>query len=164
MAPVRTDQKTHSVPPDRARIVALARSWIGTPYHHQQSVKGIGCDCLGLVRGVYEAYHQTATGPVTPYTRDWAEASGRETLIEAARAHLSEIDSATIQPGDVLVFRFRKWMVAKHTGILTTAETMVHALEGAAVEEVHLGSWWHRHIAAAFAFHPTISPNHFPAN
>ena len=38
-----------------AAIVAEARSWIGTPYRHQTSVKGIGCDCLGLVRGVWRA-------------------------------------------------------------------------------------------------------------
>jgi hypothetical protein len=37
----------------RSDIIAEARSWIGTPYAHQASVKGIGCDCLGLVRGVW---------------------------------------------------------------------------------------------------------------
>ena len=28
----------------RALILSEARSWIGTPYHHQMSVKGAGCD------------------------------------------------------------------------------------------------------------------------
>jgi len=37
----------------RAAIVAEARSWIGTRYRHQGSLKGVGCDCLGLVRGVW---------------------------------------------------------------------------------------------------------------
>ncbi|HXO72313.1 MAG TPA: peptidase P60, partial [Bradyrhizobium sp.] len=36
-----------------AAIVAEARSWIGTRYCHQASLKGVGCDCLGLVRGVW---------------------------------------------------------------------------------------------------------------
>jgi hypothetical protein len=26
----------------REAIVAAARSWLGTPYHHQASVKGVG--------------------------------------------------------------------------------------------------------------------------
>jgi NlpC/P60 family putative phage cell wall peptidase len=39
----------------RTTIVAEARSWIGTPYRHQASLKGVGCDCLGLVRGVWRA-------------------------------------------------------------------------------------------------------------
>jgi hypothetical protein len=34
-------------------IIAAARSWLGTPYAHQASLKGVGCDCLGLVRGVW---------------------------------------------------------------------------------------------------------------
>ena len=46
---------------DRGRIVRLARSWIGTPYHHQASVRGVGTDCIGLVRGVWRA---TAPAPI----------------------------------------------------------------------------------------------------
>jgi len=34
-------------------VERIARSWIGTPYVHQASVKGVGCDCLGLLRGVW---------------------------------------------------------------------------------------------------------------
>ena len=37
----------------REAIVAAARGWIGTPYQHQGSLRGVGCDCLGLVRGVW---------------------------------------------------------------------------------------------------------------
>nr|WP_238441088.1 hypothetical protein [Frankia sp. AgW1.1] len=37
----------------RDGIIVTARRWIGTPYHHQASVCGIGADCLGLVRGVW---------------------------------------------------------------------------------------------------------------
>ncbi|HWW12917.1 MAG TPA: peptidase P60, partial [Brevundimonas sp.] len=34
-------------------MLAAARSWLGTPYRHQASMKGQGADCLGLVRGVW---------------------------------------------------------------------------------------------------------------
>ncbi len=37
------------------RVVAIARDWIGTPYVHQASAQGAGCDCLGLLRGVWRA-------------------------------------------------------------------------------------------------------------
>jgi len=37
----------------REAIVAAARSFIRTPYHHQASCKKAGCDCLGLIRGVW---------------------------------------------------------------------------------------------------------------
>ena len=34
-------------------VMRSARSWLGTPYRHQGARKGVGCDCLGLVRGVW---------------------------------------------------------------------------------------------------------------
>lgn len=103
--------------PDAA--LAAARTWIGTPYHHQASVKGVGCDCLGLVRGVYaELYGRAAEDPPA-YTRDLAEATGRETLLEAARRHLVEIAPTDARPGDVVIFRLRPGAMAKHCGIIS---------------------------------------------
>ena len=63
-----------------ARAVDIARGWIGTPYHHQASLKGVGTDCLGLVRGVYrELNGQEAEAPPA-YSRDWGETGPREGL------------------------------------------------------------------------------------
>ncbi|WP_088348511.1 MULTISPECIES: NlpC/P60 family protein [Rhodomicrobium] len=136
----------------RADIVALARSWLGTPYHHQASLKGVGCDCLGLVRGVYaEAFGRPAEAP-PPYSRDWAEASGVETMLEAAARHLTRVNTADARPGDVLVFRLRPGAAAKHSAILTAPDRMIHAVEGAPVCEICLSPWWRRRIAAAFRF------------
>jgi len=36
------------------QIVNQARTWLGTPFHHQARLKGVGCDCLGLVVGVVD--------------------------------------------------------------------------------------------------------------
>ena len=36
------------------QIVNHARTWLGTPFHHQARLKGVGCDCLGLVVGVVD--------------------------------------------------------------------------------------------------------------
>jgi NlpC/P60 family putative phage cell wall peptidase len=137
---------------DRGRIVGLARSWIGTPYHHQASARGVGTDCIGLVRGIWRTLYGAEPQSLPAYTRDWAEATGEETLIEAARRHLIEVAPADIQPGDVLVFRYRAASVAKHAAILATPTTMIHAFEGAPVSEVALSPWWRRRLTAAFAF------------
>ncbi len=140
----------------RADIVRVARTWLGTPYHHQASVKGIGADCLGLVRGVWrELYGRDAEAP-PPYTRDWAEASGRETLLAAAGRHLAPVAPADARPGDVLVFRLRVATVAKHAGLLASTTTMIHAMEGGPACEVVLSPWWRRRIAGAFAFPGTV--------
>jgi NlpC/P60 family putative phage cell wall peptidase len=140
----------------RTTIVSIARTWLGTPYHHQASLKGIGCDCLGLVRGVWRELYGTEPEPLPAYTRDWAEAQGlterRETLLEAARRHLIEIPPTTVQPGDILIFRWSRHAPAKHCGMLSTPTTMIHALEGAPVSEVSFSPWWRRHLAGAFMF------------
>lgn len=134
----------------RDAVVAAARTWIGTPYHHQASRRGVGCDCLGLVRGVWrEVYGRDAEAP-PPYSRDWAEASGVETMLAAAGRHLTPIDRAEIAAGDVVVFRLRPGCVAKHAAIVASARTMIHAIEGAPVCEVALAGWWRRRIAGAF--------------
>ena len=131
-------------------IVTLARGWIGTPYHHQASLQGVGCDCLGLVRGVYRQY--TGTDPETPpaYSRDWAESTGSETMLDAAARHLSSVPFDQLSPGHVLIFRLRAGLIAKHAAILATPTTMIHAIEGAPAAEVAFSPWWRRHLAAAF--------------
>ena len=136
----------------RAAIVAEARDWIGTPYRHQASLKGVGCDCLGLVRGVWRAVIGTEPERAPPYAPDWAEARGQESLAEAAARHLIAIERDAIDAGDVLLFRWRAHLPAKHAAIVTTDGKMVHAHDGAAVTEVVLAPWWRRRLAYAFRF------------
>ncbi len=136
----------------RTDIIAEARGWIGTPYHHQASLNGVGADCLGLVRGVWRSLHGRDAELPPAYSRDWAEASGCETLLAAAGRHLEVRTTDAMLPGDILIFRFRADVPAKHAGILATPTTFVHAMEGAAACEVPLGHWWRRRIAGVFAF------------
>jgi NlpC/P60 family putative phage cell wall peptidase len=132
-------------------ILAEARSWIGTPYRHQASLKGIGCDCLGLLRGVWRHVMGAEPELPPPYSPDWAEA-GADTLVAAARRHLIEIDVASFEPGDVLLFRWRDNVPAKHCAIAASADTMIHAHDGASVAEVAFAPWWRRHLTHAFRF------------
>jgi NlpC/P60 family putative phage cell wall peptidase len=136
----------------RTAIIAEARAWIGTPYRHQGSLKGVGCDCLGLVRGVWRALVGVEPEPVPAYSPDWAEATNSETLAAAGARHLVAIDLGAALPGDVLMFRWRAGLPAKHAAILTAPALMVHAHDGAAVAEVALAPWWRRRLAFAFRF------------
>ena len=136
----------------RDAIVAEARAWIGTPYRHQASLQGVGCDCLGLVRGVWRALHGEEPEAPPPYAPDWAEAARGEPLAEAARRRLIEVDAKAFAAGDVLLFRWRSGLAAKHAAIATASDRMVHAHDGAAVAEVAIAPWWRRRIAYAFRF------------
>lgn len=119
----------------RFNVVRAARSWIDTPYHHQQSVKAVGCDCLGLIRGVWREVK--GAEPETPpaYTRDWAEAAGEETLLAACHRWLIPIDPAEGSAGDVVVWRMLPGAKAKHCGILGPDDKVIHAREGIGVTE-----------------------------
>ncbi|MGE3150822.1 MAG: NlpC/P60 family protein [Pseudorhodoplanes sp.] len=145
-------QQQSAALPSRAEIVAQARAWIGTPYRHQASLKGVGCDCLGLVRGVWRALYGEEPEGVPAYSRDWAEAGQRETLAEAGHRHLIAVLPGAILPGDVLLFRWRAGLIAKHAAILSGDATMIHAHDGAAVAEVAFTPWWRRRLAYAFRF------------
>lgn len=136
-------------------VVAIAQTWIGTPYLHQASVKGVGCDCLGLLRGVWrEAFGQEPEA-VPPYTPDWSEPQGQELLLAAALRHLHRVDVAKITPGDVLLFRMRQGAVAKHLGIVSVAGAtpqFIHAYSGHGVVQSPLSGPWLRRVAGRFAF------------
>jgi NlpC/P60 family putative phage cell wall peptidase len=112
----------------------------------------VGCDCLGLIRGVWREVVGPEPEKPPPYSPDWAEANGLETLFAAARRHFLEVDLASFREGDVLLFRFRDNLPAKHLAIATSATHMVHAHEGARVAEVAIGDHWRRRLANAFAF------------
>ncbi len=136
----------------REAIVAEAMSWLGTPYRHQASLKGTGCDCLGLLRGVWRALYGVEPEAMPGYTPDWAEARGAETLAAAAARHMTAIAVGEAGPGDVLLFRWRANLPAKHAAILISDDRFIHAQQGAAVATASLTPWWRRRVAFAFRF------------
>lgn len=136
----------------RARIVATALAWLGTPYRHQAAVRGAGCDCLGLIRGVWRETYELEPEAPPPYSADWGEAGPVEYILDAARRNMSEMSPGAAHPGDVLVFRMREGRIAKHMAIVAYDQTMVHAVSGDCVRAVALNGYWMRHAVAAFAF------------
>lgn len=135
--------------------LAEARAWLGTPYVHQASARGAGCDCLGLLRGIWRALYGAEPEPTPAYTADWSEAARLERLWQAADRHLGPKPAGAAAPGDVLLFRMRDGGVAKHLGIAAAtgaAPSFVHAYTGHGVIESPLSTPWRRRIVARFEF------------
>jgi NlpC/P60 family putative phage cell wall peptidase len=133
-------------------VITIARSWLGTPYLHQASVKGVGCDCLGLIRGVWREVYGTEPETPPPYASDWAEVRTDDPLMDAALRHMIPKALDVYEPADVALFRWREGLPAKHCAILTSPTTMIHAHDGACVAEVPFRPWWQRHVVGLFGF------------
>ncbi|WP_245412867.1 NlpC/P60 family protein [Oceaniradius stylonematis] len=139
--------------PLRMAIVAAARRWIGTPYRHQAARRGVGCDCLGLVAGVWADVYGAMPDYDRSYSADWAESAGAgEPLLGACKARCSAVFVGDEQAGDLLVFRWSPHVAAKHLAIMAAPAMMIHARERHAVCETALTHWWKRRLAAVFAF------------
>ncbi|ARU01013.1 NlpC/P60 family protein [Yoonia vestfoldensis] len=140
-------------------VVLAARRWIGTPYLHQGAARGIGCDCLGLLRGLWRELHGAEPEQVPAYSPDWSEPQGQEYLWQAALRHMP-LATGPLAAGDVLLFRMRAGGVAKHLGLVSAtgaAPAFIHAYSGHGVVESPLSTPWARRIAARFLFAQRIT-------
>jgi len=136
-------------------VVEIARDWIGTPYLHQASVQGVGCDCLGLLRGIWREVYGQEPEQIPAYTQDWSEPQGVERLFDAAARHFTDVTEDTLAPGQVILFRMRRDMVAKHLGVVSDigdVPSFIHSYQGHGVVESPLSTPWRRRIAARFEF------------
>ena len=135
-------------------VVNAARRWIGTPYVHQAAVRGAGCDCLGLLRGVWADVTGKPLIDVPAYTADWSEAQGDEALWRGIAIHLVPKAKDDIAAGDILLFRMRQGAVAKHVAIqgnIGSDHTFIHSYQGHGVCESTLTAPWARRLVARFA-------------
>jgi len=133
--------------------VALATSWLGTPYRHRASVPGAGADCLGLIRGIWRARYGAEAELPPPYSPSWAEAGAGEPLHDALLRHLTPAQAPA--DGQVLLFRLAPRARAKHLRIQCEGgRAFIHACPRAGVIRAPLSAPWARRIVARFNFPP----------
>lgn len=135
------------------RLVALARGWIGTPYMHAASCRGAGCDCLGLLRGLWREWHGFEPECVPPYGPGGGD--GGEMLMDVLGRHMRRLRAHdAVGPGTVLLFRLGGRRPVRHLGLLVRpgpAARFIHAWERFGVIESPLGPPWARRVVARFA-------------
>jgi len=129
----------------RANAVREARRWIGTPYHEQADVLGVGVDCgMSLVRVFVDTGLVPAFDP-RPYPRDWMMHRDDERYLDVVRALAArELDLAVETPaaGDVVVWKHGRTfshgaIVTGAPGTLSGWPWIVHAYADAGrVEEI----------------------------
>ena len=130
-------------------IAEIARGWVGTPYRHRAATRGAGCDCLGLLVGVWREAGGTPPG-LPPYRSDWRDRTHADELQALAAEWLVPV--AAIGPGRILLFRLGTSPLPRHCGIALGAGRFVHAQERLGVVEGNLTAGWLRRVSGVFGF------------
>lgn len=134
-----------------AAVVAAARAFLGTPYRHQASAIGAGCDCLGLLRGVWRQLYGDEPMVMPAYRADLRDPLNASTLRLAAERFL-QAETGPLAAGQVLLFQLNGSAEPKHCGILVSPERFIHAQERLGVVEANLTESWGSRIWGRFSF------------
>lgn len=119
----------------RERVIAEARTWLSTAYHHQARIKGVGVDCATLLCEVYEAAGVIPYVDPTPYPADWHLHRDGERYLGWLEKYATLTDDP--KPGDVVVWRFGRCF--SHAAILCDNDTIIHSYidQGVRLESRH---------------------------
>lgn len=107
-------------------IAQEAETWIDTPFVWQGRVKGVGCDCKGLIAGVARCCGRPEADSLELLAGDY----GIKVDVRRLRAGLAnlfdQVDAA--EPGDILLIKIGG--VAQHLAIFApTAESPLRIIE-----------------------------------
>lgn len=124
----------------RAAILAEARSWLGTPFHHRARIKGSGVDCAQLVIAVYAAVGLIEDFQPDNYPPDWHLHRSAERFLAYVVDRARQVEQP--QPGDLVLMQFGRCY--SHGAIWVDASTCIHAFVGRGVELGDLAEWRRR--------------------
>lgn len=126
---------------ERKRFVDAALSWVGTPYHHHGTIKGVGCDCATLlVCAAKEAGLLRLDFSAGEYSPQWH-------LNRTAQRYLAKIGEVCVEvpfpalPGDIVVFQFAR--VFSHGAIVLEWPRVIHAFvdRNVCIDDVEKSAW-----------------------
>lgn len=137
-------------------IVCQARTWKNTRFHHQGRVKGVGCDCIGLVLGVANELGLVSRKSATALTqfdrKDYSMLPDGKQLQAALAEHLQLVDEAKV--GDVGLFYFDK--NPQHVGIFGDYPdgglSLIHCYRSVGkVVEHRFDEGWQKRLVAVYS-------------
>jgi len=146
------------------QIVAQARTWLKTPFHHQGRLKHKGVDCIGLIVGVMnelELSDDTGRFLSSYDVSGYSVTPDGYSLKAALDKHFQIVPIDEICPADILLFRFNK--NPQHVAFVTDradgAIGILHCYSTSnyVVEHI-LDKSWRRLIVAAYRFKPEHLP------
>lgn len=108
----------------RDDVVAEARSWLGTPYHHRARVKGAGTDCGMILIAVFSQVGLIEDFEPEEYSQEWMLHRSEERYLEHIEKYAKKVEREPLA-GDIVLFRFGRCI--SHGAIVTEWPRVVHA-------------------------------------
>lgn len=131
---------------DRAEIVEHARSWLGTPWHHQARLKGVGADCVAVAIGTAKNF-----GFVPDFVDDPRYSRNPDGSMEQIlEFYLCRVAWPERLPGDVVHVAWSR--IPQHVGILTERDTLIHAYGHNGVVETSLTGFLKSGVRGVYRF------------
>lgn len=132
------------VSPDPELVVASARAYLGTKYHHQGRLIRVGVDCIGILVGV----GRTCGAEIEDCTNYSNQPDGK-TLIEQCEKNLKREDG--VVPGRIGIFAFDSGM-PQHAAIFTPYG-MIHTYTRVrkVVEHVY-DEYWQKRLHSVWSY------------
>ena len=142
----------------RQKVVAIAHSFLSTPYHHMGMVKGAGVDCLTILA---LTYHEAGLIPriaIPHYPPDFMLHRDAEQYMEGLLQYATEVD--TPLPGDIVLWQFGRCF--SHSAIVVDWPIVIHAYIGRSVTlENAEAATWLTHIGEPLPSQGKIRPKKF---
>jgi len=128
----------------RPEVAQKALEFLGTPYHHQAKVKGLGVDCGQLILAVAQELNLVSpTMRVTNYSTEWHLHNTKEKMLNMLE-QFNCVEKTTLEVGDIVCFKFGR--VCSHLGIYLGDGQFIHARidQGKVVINSLSGDWLKR--------------------
>lgn len=123
-------------------IVRQARTWLGTPYHHQGRLKGVGVDCVGIIIGVGKEL-----GIFDYDTKDYARSPNSNRMQAELDFHFDRVPFTEIRAGDIGFFKFKA--EPQHLAFFTDIGVLHAYMQvGKCVEHSYSSPWPERFVQA----------------
>ena len=107
----------------RERIIAEAKTWLGTPFHCGSRVKGVGVDCAQLLAAVYHEVGLIPEIPLFYYPCQWFIHHDEERLLNEVAKYAKAIEAP--QKGDIAIWKYARCY--SHAGIVVDERMFIHS-------------------------------------
>ena len=105
-----------------SQIIAEAETWLGTPYHVNAAVKGVGADCGRWIAAVYRKAGVLEFEPTEHWPGDWYFHAREERYLDLLTKLMEEVSSP--EPGGVALFKVGKLFA--HAALIVEWPGLIH--------------------------------------